>query len=278
MDKAFDLIIVDFEIRGIDSLELIESIEYIDPGIPIILLLQQQHKAVRGLAHHLNANPILQPFKPLTFLRLVDTLLHQQLERYRDLSETLSTILENLAKQITTTVSFLIDSSGQVLMSSGDVEPELLETLALLAAGQFKPNSPIPAETKNSQRYLAPTPHQKDHDLHILQITENLFLVLVLAITASPTNWEPAEVIKRIRQAFFDNAFQTSSTPSDSAAEVLLTDHTLFQNMVIPLKLALAPRESPASPDSYADEVTINWQIISHNSEVLNRLQDILAQ
>jgi DNA-binding NtrC family response regulator len=73
MDKAFDLIIVDFEIRGIDSLELIESIEYIDPGIPIILLLQQQHKAVRGLAHHLNANPILQPFKPLTFLRLVDT-------------------------------------------------------------------------------------------------------------------------------------------------------------------------------------------------------------
>ena len=40
-EAAFDSIIVDSEITGIDCLELAESIEFIDPGVPIILMLKK---------------------------------------------------------------------------------------------------------------------------------------------------------------------------------------------------------------------------------------------
>ena len=277
-NKAFDLIIVDFEIHGIDSLELIESIEFIDPGIPIILMLQQHHKSVWSVARYLNANPILRPFKPLTFLRLVDTLLHQQLERYRDLSVTLSTILESLEQQVFTSISFLVDGTGQVLMSTGNMDAELVNALALLAVTQFKTKSMPIEEPENFQRYLAPTPQEKDHNLQIIRITDNLFLVLISAITFSLSHWEPVQVVKNIRQAFYNNAFQTNTEVSVNDSHVLLMDDSPLQEMVIPLKLDLTPSQSTPLIDPVEDEVAINWQIITQNTNILNRLQNILAQ
>jgi len=45
--QPFDLIIIDFALSGIDGLELVESIQYIDPGVPVILLVQPAHKAIK---------------------------------------------------------------------------------------------------------------------------------------------------------------------------------------------------------------------------------------
>ena len=87
--KPFDLIVVDFQLTGIDSLELVESLQYIDPGVPVILLIQESHKSIKDEAPRAKAQPILCPFNPLKFLRLVDKLLHQQLNRYRQLAGTL---------------------------------------------------------------------------------------------------------------------------------------------------------------------------------------------
>src|SRR5262245_51022734 len=65
--KTFDLIIVDSSLADIDCLELVESIEYIDPGLPVILMLRQDHRSLWGPARSAGANPILRPFRPLAF-------------------------------------------------------------------------------------------------------------------------------------------------------------------------------------------------------------------
>jgi DNA-binding NtrC family response regulator len=78
-DRTFDLFIIDFAIPGIDSLELIESIRYIDPGVPVILIVPQNQPGLAKMAQQLMAHPIIRPFEPITFLRLVDRLLPQRL-------------------------------------------------------------------------------------------------------------------------------------------------------------------------------------------------------
>jgi DNA-binding NtrC family response regulator len=104
--KAFDLIIIDFESPGADALELVESVQYIDPGVPVILLLKQEHKLIWDTARHLKAHPLIRPFKPLKFLRRVDKLLHKQLNRYRHLAEDLHQTLETLRKQTEAACTF----------------------------------------------------------------------------------------------------------------------------------------------------------------------------
>ncbi len=86
-DQAFDLCVIDFLLPGLDSLELVESIQYIDPGVPVILMLEQAHKTVWNTARHLKAQPLVRPFKPLRFLRLVDKLLLGHLNHYRELAK-----------------------------------------------------------------------------------------------------------------------------------------------------------------------------------------------
>jgi CheY-like chemotaxis protein len=275
--RAFDLIIVDFEITGIDSLELVESIEYIDPGVPVILMLNQTQREMWGAARALNANPILRPFKPLIFLRLVDTLLHQQLERYRDLSEMLSNILTTLSKHPAVTHAFLVEDSGQVLMGAGRRQENLLEPLGALAAAQLATSSVPVEQYTQGETLLASDPSQQDHELHVTGVIENMFLALVTAETIPPT--DPNQVWKQIgaatqeiRRAFYKNAFHDTESPDEPVAEAA--------RISVPLKLAADPGFSNAAsfPEPDQDEVAINWQIITNNSNVLSRLQSILAR
>jgi DNA-binding NarL/FixJ family response regulator len=290
-DRVFDLIIIDFEIAGIDSMELLESIEYIDPGVPTILMVKKRHKAIWSQARHLKANPILRPFKPLTFLRLVDILLHQQLERYRELGHTLQSILERLCTQTEASLAFLVDGSGQLLIATSEAEHVPIEQLAKLAATKLATNATgfskeLAAE---DEALITPEPTEKNHELYLTTIVQNLNLALIAPVTGAfltpSTIWAQVDIAAmEVKRAFYENAFvaETSSadTPPSNEEDVTNAREDADQNRVlVPLKLNIVPTlvSTPAQDtgeDEEEDEVSVNWQIISNDSNVLSRLAD----
>lgn len=276
--KTFDLIIVDSEITGIDSLEMVESVEYIDPGVPVILMLKQEHKAMWGPARRLGAHPILRPFKAITFLRLIDTLLHEHLERYREMAESLQTLLEELSTKIESTITFLVDAAGQPLIFTGPAEKELVEMLGQLAAGAPQ-NSPL----------LPPEHAQNDHTMYLTPVLENLYLAMIWPAQASPSPsaavWQQIDTTAKAVQTVFLEyaAFNTpDASPAGDTEEPQGDTHPARLSIPpIPLRLdAGATPEPPAEPPPEKEEadeednVAVNWQIISDTSSVLTRLQD----
>jgi CheY-like chemotaxis protein len=281
---TFDLVVVDSEVTGLDSLEFVESVDYIDPGVPVIMMLHQAHKSMWGPARMLRANPIVRPFKPVTFLRLVDTLLHEQLERYRDLAEMLRSILESLALATQATATFLVDGSGFPLISTGDLDDDLLRMLGGLAVSRIGADDNISASPDPQTALLADNDQEKDHQLYLTVALENLYLAVIRpAVVAQETTadfWHLTEQkVKDVATAFFENVSPTTSettreedlTPNGTA----LARATTKTQLVIPLKLAtVSPFGASHANETGADQQSINWQIIPDTSNLVGRLQD----
>jgi CheY-like chemotaxis protein len=274
LEQTFNLIIIDAEVEGIDGLELAESVAFIDPGVPVILMLKQAHRVLWGDARALGADPILRPFKPLTFLRLVDTLLHQHLERYRFLSEVMAAALEELNRQPDITCAFLLDDSGQRLMSAGSCDDELLAQLSQLACSRFAPALEPPHE---AGLLLAPDASQADHRLCVVPVIETLWLALL-----TPSADDPYQAARRMHHlTFAAHKIQAALAENSALAAATLepgqADAGDVDSLIIPLQLEAIPAKviDPTPPDD-DDEDSINWQILA-NTAILDRLQTILA-
>lgn len=269
LNKTFDLIVVDFEIAGIDGLELIESIGYIDPGVPIILMLEQIHKPVWDQARRLNAHPIYHPFKPLAFLRLVDTLLHQHLEHYRDLSEQFHTTLETLTGQPNTKCAFIAEADGQVLMSAGSVKETQLEILGKVLVDKLSPDQD---HFKVAPPMQISDPFEKEYNLYATNIIDGLY-VGVVATPKATTVWINIDIaVLSIQQALYKNTSLDHTEITVSSAPNKTSRITMSLEPAVKLPL---PLPEPVQTD--ADDMIVNWQILSNNSATLNRLQDILS-
>ncbi len=269
-ERAFNLVIIDLEIGSMDGLELAESVAHIDPDVPVILMLQQSHRVMWGEARSLNANPILRPFKPLTFLRLVDTLLHQHLERFRELADALQTVLQTLITTPGITGAFLAETTGQVLLAANPPENDRLAALGHLAAAHVAPTG---LAQSLSAHLLAANPADQDHELLVTPVLENL----ILAALAQPGH--PAEIwpqidglIRQMQQAIYlHTAAQPTETEAAPPAEAAPA------RIIIPVRLntGLPPAAPETPPD---DEVAVNWAILTDNANTLNRLQAIFAR
>ncbi|MFN8457342.1 MAG: response regulator, partial [Anaerolineae bacterium] len=198
--KAFDLIIIDFTIPDIDSLELAESVQYIDPGVPVIVIIPQVHQIISDTVLQLKAYPIMRPFKPLNFLRLVDQLLHQYLNRYRHLAQTLADNLDKLRVHLHAAASFLVDDSGQVLTSAGTLPEPVLETMAQ-ALVQWHQNSE--AAQSSSENLLAHPSAEPVAGVHYATITESLY-VAVMAPLSSPSPPSANQIWSLLKQVAAD--------------------------------------------------------------------------
>jgi len=282
--SAFDLVIIDSEITGIDGLELAESIEYIDPGVPVIFMLKQAHKALWGPARQVSANPIYRPFKPLTFLRLIDTLLHQQLERYRDLSDTLQSILQKFCAQTEASEVFLIEDSGQILVSTEEIENPIVSSLGYLAASQIVTKGLLGEQSNQEGTLLATNHTEADHELYLTPVLENLYLVMLSPVmipqTPAEKTWAQLDTsAQEVRHTFYE---YTQEVPDEIEAAHGTTDKKNSTNIqaaseqihiLIPLKLGTQITPIPQE-QAQEDEVAVNWQFISNTSTVLNRLHD----
>ncbi|MCB0190474.1 MAG: hypothetical protein KDJ65_00875 [Anaerolineae bacterium] len=273
--RAFDLVIIDSLISDLDSLELVESVSYLDPDVPVILMLSTAHHLLATPARALGTNPILRPFRPLEFLRLVDTLLHQHLERYRDLARLLRRILESLAHQMQAQHIFLVDAVSQTVAITLTPEHETIRCLAQQAIDAINDD----AAGLSSDRWAIDPDHElskRDQTFFINIITENIYLVLVFSEGASLldseriwTSMEQAAV--DIRKALME------SVPSSS---IFLADEELAGDEVVAaVRLYIAPSQTDPilseqnSLGAWEEPNAVNWQLISETPNVFDRLK-----
>lgn len=282
--QAYDLIIIDFDIPGADSLELVESIQFIDPGVPVILMLQQAHRSMWDMACHLKAHPIICPFKPLTFLRLVDKLLHKQLNRYRRLADTLNTILETLTTQTTAPCAFLSEESGEVLVTTGEKDQWPVAELSAAVVESIFTDQEQPAET---QTIFMPGGSQINRacSLYVTQVTDGLCLTLLSPSAGSlpVKDIRPAldRAATQIRAALYSQVAAGSANGQSGDERAVLPPVPLHRFISVQLQPA-AETCLPAVPaaeaenfdDEWDQETAVNWSIITDNSNLLSRLQD----
>lgn len=267
--QAFDLVIMDTDLPGADSLELVEGIQYIDPGVPAIMILQQAQPDLLTAVRHLKGHPIVRPYKPLRFLRLVDRLLHQQLNQYRQLADRLTTILAELCSQTNAPYAFLVSGSGQVVISSSETElisPEWLGQLvvnSLTHAGEFWE---LPkADDVMNLAYLV----KQDYGLYLALVAENLHLALISAGArdsdqGAPETWQQVQTVVKQARVALDDQLQTDLAPSSR--------ENAPTQIYIPLNLNFNSELTP--PDQPNDQIMANWDLINHRSDVLSRLDD----
>jgi DNA-binding response OmpR family regulator len=282
----FDLLVFDFALSGIDSLELVESVQYIDPGVPVILLLQADHKSMRESAQ-LKAHPMMCPFKPLKFLRLVDKLLHQQLNRYRQLAGALETALETLRQQTGAHCVFLVEENGQLLLTKGELGAALVETLGNLVVGLVVLDEEMDQlfsqdETLHHHYHAAP----KDHGLYVIPLTANLRLALLSPLTtdtpATASLWPALDsAAMNIRRAFdrYSQGAAAAAGPEAGGRYDIAPEEHLFIPLALESKFEGTTSEAPVveirEDTEDEEEIAVNWQIITSASNLLSRLQSL---
>ncbi|MBN1217723.1 MAG: response regulator [Anaerolineae bacterium] len=280
----FDLLVIDFKLSGIDSLELVESVQYIDPGVPVILMLPQEYQSIRDTSLGFGVQSITCPFKPLKFLRLVDRLLHQQLNRYRQLAGMLETALETLRAKTNTPCAFLVKNDGQLLLANGNIRGEMLESLGNLAVGVSVLDEELKRLFAQDQTLRANYGQaQQNHGLYVVPATKRLSLALLSSLTDETWNadaiWQSLnETADNVRQAFehyHQNA--ADSSLATGSPDILAQDHVF-----IPLSLEIEAALSEVGPvseqdeiEETEDEVAVNWEIISSSSSLLSRLHNL---
>lgn len=262
--QAFNLIIIDSELPGIDSLEVVEGIQYIDPDVPVILILKQNYSGVWKAIRHFNAHPIIRPFKPLRFLRLVDNLLHQHLSQYRHLAERLKTILETLRDQTGAPCAFLVEDSGQILIASGDLAGISLELLGNLAAKFI-----LAGETQELSEQVELFPVPQNHGLYLTFVTANLYLTLISTPVGQPQ--ESAQIWRQVNLAVSQSRVALYDQLRIDMTPLSQSNHSPSR-LFIPLKFS--PDSKPSQEKDEVTDIPINWNLISNTTGLLSRLDN----
>lgn len=266
--KAFDLIIIDFTIPDIDSLELTESVQYIDPGVPVILMIPQAHQSISEAVLKLKAYPVIRPFKPLSFLRLIDQLLHQYLNRYRHLTQNLADHVDKLRLHLHAVAAFLCDDSGYVMTSSGTLPEASLETMAQWLVGWDQDS--VNAQSNQKNTFTAPAA-ESAAGIYYTTFTGNLYLAVMVSLPAHSHQsaneiWSLLKQVARdIRKAF--KLYVGVSTGMLDSGQLNIGYYFIPQSLTPPLWATPSTKVSGAE-----DEVALNWQIINRDSNVLSRL------
>ncbi len=271
--QAFDLVIIDSQLPDIDSLEAVESVRYIDPGAPVILILQQTYQGVWDTVRHLGVHPITRPFKPLRFLRLVDKLLHRHLNHYRQLAERLKTMLETLRSQTGAPCVFLVEDSGQILASSGEMMDIPIESLGNLAVNSMALDGEIRELSRPRESLPTRSQLEQDYGLYVTFVAANLHLALISSgvangvanLQGAPETWQQIDMAaNQTRTALYDQIRSDISPPGNGK--------NTPSHVFIPLKLDSDSDLSGAKNEE--EKIAAPWEIISNTSNLLSRLDD----
>ena len=286
--RAFDLVIIDSQISDLDSLELVESATYLDPDVPLILMLSTAHRSLVDPARALKANPIIRPFKPLNFLRLIDTLLHQHLERYRELSRLLQQTLKTLEQQSQAQHVFLVDAANQTLAFATEPESDSLNWLVNLAIEKIKGTNDDKSEKIEEMssndvvdqlrsKVMNDVSEELSEALFIKTITDDLYLVLTLSATElqadSAETWPYIEqAVGEIRRALQERVLSSQVLLSDEA-DYSVDDVAATQIYISPKQTNL-PSPEPMELLGVQEPMPVNWQLIAETPNLLDRLRD----
>ena len=204
-------------------------------------------------------------------MRLVDKQLHQYLEKHRQLAEKLIGILEVSRAETGASCAFLVEDTGQIIISRGEVtgvSPAMLGKLAvdgLALDGDVK--KLLEQAQSQGDRYRL----EQEHGIYVIFVTENLFLVLVLPVTADlhrPAEiWPPVETVAgQVKTALYEQVASGVSPANDRSD----SPPRLF--IPLPRKLDDGFSPPPDAEPHAQDENEISWEIVSGTSSLWSRM------
>jgi CheY-like chemotaxis protein len=184
---AFDLVITDLRMPGIDGLELIEQARARSPHTRLILMTAYGNTRVEATAYRLGACRYLaKPFPIQELVTAVQAALAEVKTPGRDilvLSDTrfdeIARCLADLSFEVSAQCILLSDVNGQMLAHVGTTEGVDLQVLLSLIGGSFATTFEM-ARHLGEKQALTLNYHEGKHlDVYSANVNEDLFIVLL---------------------------------------------------------------------------------------------------
>jgi hypothetical protein len=182
-----------------------------------------------------------------------------------------------LGAQTETPCAFLVEEDGQILVAYGELESELLARLGSLAVGVSMLDEELERLFAQDETLRAHYQAKKDHGLYVIPVTASLRLALLSPLTAQASTPEEVWVLMDKAATDVQGAFESYSQ-RDSAPETdVLRDHVFISLALenIDAELIAETVEPEADYTSAEEEIAVNWQILTDNSNLLTRLQNL---
>lgn len=188
-EHAFELVVTDYRMAGMDGLELLESIRSVQPKTRVIMMTAFGNDDLEAEARRLQAYRYLsKPLKINTFRQVVKEALGDLAisrpgililsdERYREVVQQ----LENLQANVGARSIFLSNLAGQVIAHTGDEDRGAIERIASLLGGGMATLIESGRIFDDSDDSINLAYREGPEDcLYAINIGEQLLLILVL--------------------------------------------------------------------------------------------------
>lgn len=188
--QPFDLIVTDYKMAGMDGLELLEAIRFVQPGTRVIMITAYGNDSVEAEARRLEAYRYLtKPFELDSFRQVVQEalgdlaiskpgILIMSDERYRQAVH----LLEQMQRNVGARCIFLTDISGRTIARTGNTEKIPIEEIATLMGGGMATLSEAGhAMDGDIDTINLAYREGKKESLYAINIGQQLLLILVIA-------------------------------------------------------------------------------------------------
>lgn len=190
-DRAFDLVITDYHMDGMDGLELINNINADWPDTRVILITAYGNDRLEADAKGLNVyRYILKPLDIPTFRTIVTDALSDHDSsgsgmgllvlsdtRYREIM----TMLEQLQLDVGGRCIILTDNNGQVIANAGDVGRVPIEEISSLLSGGMATLQAAGEALDGDTKAINLSYRESEHDnLYGINIGQQLMLIVII--------------------------------------------------------------------------------------------------
>ncbi len=192
-EKPFCLVITDWQMPGMDGLELLERIKKRSPQVPVVMITgyESADTVIQALRKGVS-DFLLKPFRPLELAQIVE----REVARYRQslpagtssgigahLSKEqlreLEVLLAQLRLEIDARCTMLIESNGHILATKGYIEEINLSALAALVAGDLAASSGIASLLGEDGSFRMNYHEGERYNAYSAQVTPEVFLLIV---------------------------------------------------------------------------------------------------
>ncbi|MBN1179134.1 MAG: sigma-54-dependent Fis family transcriptional regulator [Anaerolineae bacterium] len=244
---AFDLVLTDLQMPGMDGLALLEEIKQISPDIPVVMITAygSMDVVIRALRSGVS-DFVTKPFKPEDLLGIVE----REVARYQRAASQSSApavlglqlsaqqideidhLLAEIRAEVAARCILLIEGTGHLIDAKGSIEDINISALASLVAGDFAATSGI-ASLIGEEDAFRLNYHEGDrYSVYSAQVAPDVFLLIVFGqeIKLGSVLYYARQIIPRLQKIVGSAAVvprpPAPPTPPPAATVTVVTEES----------------------------------------------------